>query len=147
MRAGAELSSPRGGAGIAGRFGGVTGAVILAIVGDVIPDFRRGEAMGMVMSAFSVASIFGVPLGLFLATTLLACAVLCHGRFQRADFARGVRSCRPLRGHLDHARDEHPAARMLAVLMEPNHQMAFVFMAVLTFAGFAVFPPRHLHGV
>jgi len=29
---------------------------------------------------------------------------------------------------------------MLAVLMEPNHQMAFVFMAVLTFAGFSIFP-------
>ena len=51
---------------IAGAFGGVTGAVILAIVGDVIPEYRRGEAMGMVMSAFSVASIFGVPLGLVL---------------------------------------------------------------------------------
>src|SRR5881409_165468 len=49
---------------IAGIFGGVTGAVILAIIGDVIPEFRRGAAMGMVMSAFSVASIVGVPLGL-----------------------------------------------------------------------------------
>ncbi len=53
---------------IAGTFGGVTGAVILAIVGDVIPEHRRGEAMGLVMSAFSVASIFGVPLGLVLAS-------------------------------------------------------------------------------
>src|ERR1035441_6082662 len=53
---------------LAGTFGGVTGAVILAIVGDVIPEHRQGKAMGMVMSAFSVASIFGVPLGLVLAT-------------------------------------------------------------------------------
>jgi MFS family permease len=53
---------------LAGAFGGVTGAVILAIVGDVIPEHRRGKAMGLVMSAFSVASIFGVPLGLVLAT-------------------------------------------------------------------------------
>jgi predicted MFS family arabinose efflux permease len=29
---------------------------------------------------------------------------------------------------------------MLAVLMEPNHQMAFVFMGVLTCAGFTIFP-------
>jgi predicted MFS family arabinose efflux permease len=49
---------------IAGAFGGVTGATILAIIGDVIPEFRRGAPMGMVMSAFSVASIFGVPAGL-----------------------------------------------------------------------------------
>src|SRR5208283_579393 len=53
---------------IAGTFGGVTGAVILAIVGDVIPEYRRGAAMGMVMSAFSIASIVGVPLGLVLAS-------------------------------------------------------------------------------
>ena len=46
---------------IAGAFGGVTGATILATIGDVIPEYRRGAAMGMVMSAFSVASIFGVP--------------------------------------------------------------------------------------
>src|SRR5205807_479554 len=52
----------------AGAFGGVVGAVILAIVGDVIPMERRGAAMGMVMSAFSVSSIVGVPLGLLLAS-------------------------------------------------------------------------------
>src|SRR5262245_18865479 len=44
---------------VAGAFGGVSGAMILAIVGDVIPEQRRGAAMGMVMSAFSVASICG----------------------------------------------------------------------------------------
>src|SRR4051812_30454617 len=30
---------------LAGAFGGVTGALILAIVGDVIPEYRRGAAM------------------------------------------------------------------------------------------------------
>jgi predicted MFS family arabinose efflux permease len=111
---------------IAGTFGGVTGAVILAIVGDVVPEFRRGEAMGMVMSAFSVASIFGVPLGLVLATNFnwhvpfYAIAGIC------APILIAVaRFVPPLRGHLEHALGQHPAARMLAVLMEPNHQMAF----------------------
>ncbi|MEB2783813.1 MFS transporter [Algoriphagus persicinus] len=49
---------------ISGIFGGLTSALILAIIGDVIPDSRRGRAMG----AFSVASVLGVPLGLFLAS-------------------------------------------------------------------------------
>ena len=53
---------------LAGAFGGVTGALILAVVGDVIPEHRRGAAMGMVMSAFSLANICGVPLGLILAS-------------------------------------------------------------------------------
>src|SRR6185369_9565133 len=55
---------------VAGAFGGVAGALILAIIGDVIPENRRGAAMGLVMSSFSVASICGVPLGLLLATHL-----------------------------------------------------------------------------
>jgi predicted MFS family arabinose efflux permease len=126
---------------IAGMFGGVTGAVVLSIVGDVIPEFRRGEAMGMVMSAFSVASIFGVPLGLVLATDFnwhvpfFAIAGICVPILIAV-----ARFVPPLRGHLEHVRDQHPAARMLAVLMEPNHQVAFLFMAVLTCAGFTIFP-------
>ncbi|MBY5952915.1 MFS transporter [Algoriphagus marincola] len=52
---------------LSGLFGGLTSALILAIIGDVIPDARRGRAMGLVMAAFSVASVLGVPLGLFLA--------------------------------------------------------------------------------
>ena len=126
---------------LAGAFGGVTGAVILAIVGDVIPEHRRGKAMGLVMSAFSVASIFGVPLGLVLATDFswhvpfYAIAGLC------VPILLAVSRCVPaLRGHLAHGREQHPWARMLAVLLEPNHRMAFVFMAALTAAGFTVFP-------
>jgi predicted MFS family arabinose efflux permease len=126
---------------IAGMFGGVTGAVILAIVGDAIPEYRRGEAMGMVMSAFSVASIFGVPLGLVLASTFN-----WHVPFY---FIAGIsvpiliavfRCVPPLRGHLEQARDRNPASHMLAVLMEPSHQTAFLFMMVLACAGFVIFP-------
>lgn len=53
---------------LSGVFGGLTSALILAIIGDVVPDSRRGRAMGLVMSAFSVASVLGVPMGLFLAS-------------------------------------------------------------------------------
>ncbi len=53
---------------ISGVFGGLTSALVLAIIGDVIPDSRRGRAMGLVMAAFSVASVVGVPFGLFIAS-------------------------------------------------------------------------------
>lgn len=53
---------------ISGVFGGLTSALILAIIGDVVPYEKRGSAMGLVMSAFSFASVMGVPLGLFLAS-------------------------------------------------------------------------------
>jgi DHA1 family inner membrane transport protein len=53
-----------------GVFGGVLGATVMAIIGDAIPQERRGAAMGTVMAAFAAASVFGVPFGLFLATKL-----------------------------------------------------------------------------
>lgn len=50
-----------------GIFGGTLGALVLAIVGDVIPLERRASAMGWVMTAFSAASVIGVPSGIWIA--------------------------------------------------------------------------------
>ena len=51
----------------AGLFGGILSAQILAIVGDNIPQSRRGRAMGIVMIAFSAAAVFGIPFCLWMA--------------------------------------------------------------------------------
>src|SRR6267378_4459033 len=132
---------------LAGAFGGVTGALILAIVGDVVPEHRRGAAMGLVMSAFSIANICGVPLGLMLASSfnwhvpffalagLSAIILVILGRVMPT-----------LRSHLAHLREEPPTTRMLAILSGPAHQRAFLFMGLLTFTGFVVFPylPKYL---
>src|SRR5260370_22401995 len=58
------LLAPRA---VAGAFCGGAASVVVSVVGDVFPDARRGTAMGVIMSAFSVASTVGVPLGLVLA--------------------------------------------------------------------------------
>jgi predicted MFS family arabinose efflux permease len=52
---------------ICGAFGGVSGALILAIVSDLVPPERRAAGMGIIMTAFSAAAALGVPLGLYLA--------------------------------------------------------------------------------
>jgi predicted MFS family arabinose efflux permease len=132
---------------LAGAFGGVTGALILAIVGDVVPEHRRGAGMGVVMSGFSAANIAGVPMGLVLATRFSwhipffvlsgMCALILISL---------ARIMPTLRSHLAHLRDEPPAARLLAILSEPEHQKAFLFSGVLTFTGFVIFPylPKYL---
>jgi predicted MFS family arabinose efflux permease len=53
---------------LTGAFGGLLGATVLSIVGDLTPMGKRSETMGTIMAAFSAASVFGVPFGLFLAT-------------------------------------------------------------------------------
>ena len=50
-----------------GAFGGLLGATVLSIVGDLTPLEKRSETMGVIMAAFSAASVFGVPFGLFIA--------------------------------------------------------------------------------
>lgn len=52
---------------IAGAFGGILNSVVYAIVADIIPIHRRGRAMGIVMSSFSVSSVVGIPIGLTIA--------------------------------------------------------------------------------
>src|SRR5207245_8497359 len=49
---------------VAGAFGGIGGAFILVIIGDAFPEIRRGRATGVVMTAFSIASIAGLPVGM-----------------------------------------------------------------------------------
>jgi len=126
---------------ITGAFGGVVGAVILAIIGDVVPNERRGTAMGIVMSSFSISQILGVPIGLYLAGPT---------NWHMPFFALGglgavvlvvVGIITPsLKGHMMHAGDEHPFERTWAVMVEPDHQKAFLFMAMITFAGTMIFP-------
>lgn len=53
--------------GIAGFFGGVIGALVLAMASDLFVAEERGKAIGIIMMAFSVASVIGIPTGLYLA--------------------------------------------------------------------------------
>ncbi len=51
----------------AGIFGGLIGAQVTSIIADTFSYERRGVAMGAIMSAFALASTFGMPFALQLA--------------------------------------------------------------------------------
>ncbi len=53
---------------VTGAFGGILGGITMAIIGDVFPEERRGSATGSLMSGFALASVAGVPLGLYIGT-------------------------------------------------------------------------------
>ena len=124
----------------AGAFGGVLAAMTQTIVADVIPFERRGRAMGIVMSAFALASVAGVPAGLFLAAQfnwhtpffVLAAVSL-------ALTAGAWVTLPPLADHLKHQRSS-PLASIVEVLRDANHQKAFAFTALMMIAGFTVIP-------
>jgi predicted MFS family arabinose efflux permease len=124
---------------VAGGFGGVVAAVIMAIIGDAFHDSRRGTATGVIMSAFSVASIAGVPLGLYLVDKFgwhAPFAVL--GGLSGLVLVLTAVVLPPLQGHLVH-RHAHPASTW-AVLSDSNHVRAFGLMVALVLSTFVLVP-------
>ena len=126
---------------LAGAFGGVLSAIVFAIVSDLIPEGRRGSALGVVMSAFSIAATAGVPISLYLANhftwraPFFFIAGLCL-----VVWASAVWLLPRMRGHLRAARERHPLEQARAVFRDPNHLKVFLFSAMLFFSGFAVIP-------
>jgi predicted MFS family arabinose efflux permease len=53
---------------ICGAFGGLLGALIISVIGDAVSQERRGQVTGFVMSSFSLASIFGLPVCIYMST-------------------------------------------------------------------------------
>lgn len=124
----------------AGLFGGVLSALCQTIIADSIPFERRGRAMALVMTSFSVSTVAGVPVGLFLAARFnwhvpfIAIAAL-SGLF--AVFA--ALTLPRLNAHLQPGRPA-PFRAIAQVLGDREHQKAFVFSALLMSAGFTVIP-------
>src|SRR5215216_4763142 len=52
---------------VTGLFGGVLGAVSMAIVTDLFSFNQRGRVMGFVQMSFAVSQVAGIPIGLYLA--------------------------------------------------------------------------------
>jgi predicted MFS family arabinose efflux permease len=124
---------------VAGAFGGTVAAVVLATVGDAFPYVRRGIAMGVVMSAFSVASIAGVPLGLHLAELYgWRSAFTVLGGFSGLVLVLAAATLPPLRGHL--GRGPWLPGNTWTVLTDPNHLRAFALTTVLVFSTFMLSP-------
>jgi predicted MFS family arabinose efflux permease len=128
--------------GAAGAFGGVLGAMVQTMVGDLVPFQRRGRASGTIMAAFSVATVAGVPASLWLANhfgwrfPFVLVAVVSIGFL-----ALAWRLLPRLADHLAERDEErHPLASMIEVLRDPNHLRALGFMSLVTFASFMVIP-------
>jgi predicted MFS family arabinose efflux permease len=127
---------------LAGAFGGLLGALVLAIVADVVPLERRGLAMGFIMMAFSVASVAGVPIGLYLAAkyswrmpfisivSLSIITILLIIRFVPA-----------LTKHLENGKKAlHPFKVIKNLVEDKNQVLALVFSVILMLGHFTIIP-------
>lgn len=124
-----------------GLFGGVLSALSQTIVADVVPFERRGRAMAVVMTSFSVSTVAGVPLGLFMAA---------HWSWQAPFIVIGLLafvlqglawlSLPRLDAHVAHVRGHGLLQAVRQVLLQRNHRRAFLLSACIMMSGFVVIP-------
>jgi MFS transporter, DHA1 family, inner membrane transport protein len=126
---------------VTGGFGGILGGLALAIIADVFPEERRGRATGVLMSAFALASVIGVPAGIYLGGKLgwHAPFVVLAGLGLPILFA-GLRILPPLRGHMHQGPHTHPLKQIIATFSHSNHLRSFALIAAVMVGGFSVIP-------
>ena len=125
----------------AGVFGGVLSALTQTIVADAIPFERRGRAMGVVMTSFSISTVAGVPLGLWMAAhwnwhipfvaiavMVAMLALLAAWHMPRLD------------AHMGHPDRTSLWRGVGQILSQPAHWRAFAFTSAMMFTGFMVIP-------
>ena len=126
---------------VAGLFGGLIGAQVLSIVADTFPYEKRGRAMGSLMAAFSVASVIGVPLSLYIANLqswhapFILVAVM---GFVLIPFT--IRFIPPMKGHLVHAKEQKRTEAFQVIFSRKNARIALALSALIWFGHFLVVP-------
>jgi predicted MFS family arabinose efflux permease len=134
--------------GLAGVFGGIMGAMIHTMIADAIPFSRRARASGVVSSAFSISTIAGVPLSLWLANHFGWRAPFVLIALLSVFFlVVGERFLPELRHHLGEEKRAHLLSATFSVLADANHLRALLFSSLLIFSGFTVIPYITIYAV
>ncbi len=128
----------------AGAFGGILGSLVQTIIADSIPFERRGKALGTVMAAFSVSTVAGVPLSLFLANHIPSLGwrapFIFIGLISSLILYLGYRNIPKIVGHLEHEHQGSRLSQIWNVFTAHQHLRAFIFMALIMLTGFSVIP-------
>lgn len=124
-----------------GLFGGIMNGLVFSIVGDVIPFEKRATAMSFVMMAFSVASVFGVPMSLLMMNYWgwqVPYIVLGGlGVFVTIAIALFLPS---MQEHLSASKKQSPLETLKAVIKTPTLFMALLFMLLMVMGQFSIIP-------
>ena len=125
-----------------GAFGGLLSTLILSIVGDLIPNERRGAAMGFVTAGFSLASIFGVPFGNYLASIYSWHApflfIAAAGIIIALLILRYIPS---INAHVQHRSNRPQLKTVITNLIDNrNQRRALLLMSLLMLSQFTIIP-------
>lgn len=124
----------------AGLFGGLIGAQVLSIVADIFPYERRGAAMGAIMSAFAVASTFGVPFSLYLANIFSWHApFILVGILGMMIIPLVIKLLPAMSGHIMET-DEKKMEVLMVVVKNPAQRLALLFSCLIMLGHFLIIP-------
>lgn len=127
---------------VTGMFGGLINSLLFTIVGDAFPIEKRSSAMGVITASFSMAAVFGVPSGLYLANlygwqfpfyimALLGAIVLLFV----------VKYIPNMTKHLEGQIKKRSPFELLKILLaKRNQQLALIFMLLLVLGQFMIIP-------
>lgn len=126
---------------ITGLFGGIIGSISLSIVADVFPMQSRGQAMGIIQSAFSASQMMGIPIGLFLANFFNWHAVF----LMIALIGSLIGICiwfflKPLTAHLEKVSKKSPLQSILSITTNPRYFTGLTATMLVASGGFILQP-------
>lgn len=126
---------------LSGIFGGVLGALVLSIVSDAVPLERRARGIGVVMASFGVASVFGVPFGLFLASQFSwhAPFLMLGGLAVIITFFI-IAYVPVLTNHMTPNGHASPLEVLRKIFGQPNPRLGLTFTSVLMLGHFTIIP-------
>jgi predicted MFS family arabinose efflux permease len=126
---------------ITGIFGGVIGSISFAIITDLFKMEVRGRVMGFVQMAFAASQIFGLPIGLLLATHFN-----WHAPFWMiagGGIILGIvmaTKLKPVDKHLHLNVDRNAFHHLFATVTRPDYVKAFFATTLLATGGFMLMP-------
>jgi MFS transporter, DHA1 family, inner membrane transport protein len=127
----------------AGLTAGVLGSILMAVLSDVIPQSRRGAATGVVMTSFSLAAVFGVPVGILLGARFgWESPFFLLAALSTLIWIAAWRLVPTLTGHL---RKQPPALAqvlpdLVALIRNPPYLRAFALTGIVMSASMLVIP-------
>ena len=127
---------------VTGAFGGVISSTVIAIVSDAIAAKRRAWGLGIVMTAFSMASAFGLPVGLYFAFNFgWNWPFLALGVVSILNAVAVYFTLPPVRDHLDNPEPGFDSFEFIRNIPKNQNQwMALTYTMLLMFGHFAVIP-------
>lgn len=124
-----------------GLFGGVIGAIGMAIITDLFALEQRGRVIGFTQMAFAASQVLGIPISLLVANRWgWNAPFIMIVIFSVAFGVLIVFAMKPVTAHLAHQEGKNVLPHLINTLRTKKYQTGFITTALLSIGGFMMMP-------